>query len=222
MNTKELVNQLISQRDSSLAKQMEKYMRNQFTFLGIQSLKRRELTKPLLNEIKKHSSVDWRFVDYLWNQPYREFQYTACDYLVLMKNKLTPDDIPYLKKLALNKSWWDTVDILDKVIGTIGLTYPVVNELMLDWSTNNNIWLRRIAINHQRHRKDLTDRVLLEQIITNNFGTDEFFVNKAIGWILRDYSKTDPAWVRQFIIKYEKEMHPLSIREGSKYLDRFD
>jgi len=89
---------------------------------------------------------------------------------------------------------------------------------MLKWSTDDDIWLRRIAIDHQNGRKDKTNTVLLEKILINNLGTDEFFINKAIGWSLREYSKTNPEWVRAFVDKNRNKMSNLSIREASKYL----
>ena len=88
----------------------------------------------------------------------------------------------------------------------------------VQWSTDEDFWVRRIAIDHQLLRKDKTNTVLLEKIIVNNFGSDEFFINKAIGWSLRDYSKTDPEWVRDFIERYRNRMDKLSIREAGKYI----
>lgn len=93
-----------------------------------------------------------------------------------------------------------------------------VNDLMLEWSKDEDFWLRRIAIDHQLCRKDKTNTELLEKIIVNNFGSDEFFINKAIGWGLRDYSKINPEYVRAFINKYRDQMASLSIKEASKYL----
>ena len=93
-----------------------------------------------------------------------------------------------------------------------------INDLMQEWSTDTDIWLRRIAIDHQLCRKDRTNTKLLEKILVNNLGSSEFFINKAIGWSLRDYSKTDSGWVRTFIERYNERMDKLSIREASKYL----
>ena len=104
------------------------------------------------------------------------------------------------------------------IIGGIALKYPKVNDIILQWSTDENIWLRRIAIDHQLLRKEKTNTELLEKIIENNFGQTEFFINKAIGWALRDYSKTNPKWVRDFIEKNKDKMAKLSIKEGSKYI----
>ena len=135
-----------------------------------------------------------------------------------MKDKLTIDDIPKFKRLILEKSWWDTIDNLDMTIGALALKDSNVNKILLEWSLDENIWLRRIAIDHQLLRKDKTNTELLSKILKNNLGQTEFFINKAIGWALRDYSKTNPEWVRNFIEENRENMAKLSIKEASKYL----
>lgn len=205
-------------RNEERARQMSAYMRNLFPFLGIQTPKRRELNREFLKEARKKQAVDWEFVKRCWAKEEREYQYLALDYLKRMEKWLTARDTVKLKELALDKSWWDTVDVIDKLIGNIALNHPKINEKLLEWSVADNIWLRRIAINHQRGRKEKTDTQLLEKVIVNNLGQTEFFIQKAIGWALREYSKTDPEWVRRFIKKHEGKMAPLSIREASKYL----
>ena len=205
-------------RNEERARQMSAYMRNLFPFLGIQTPKRRELSREFLKEARKKQAIDWEFVKRCWAKEEREYQYLALDYLKRMEKWLTARDTVKLKELALDKSWWDTVDVIDKLIGNIALNHPKINEKLLEWSVADNIWLRRIAINHQRGRKEKTDTQLLEKVIVNNLGQTEFFIQKAIGWALREYSKTDPEWVRRFIKKHEGKMAPLSIREASKYL----
>lgn len=135
-----------------------------------------------------------------------------------MNKELKFEDIPRINKYIKVKQWWDTIDFFNKIIGNIGLRDRRVDSLMLEWSEDEDFWVRRLAINHQLGRKEKTKTALLEEIITNNFGSDEFFINKAIGWSLRDYSKVNPEWVRVFINKYSDEMSNLSIREASKYL----
>ena len=97
-----------------------------------------------------------------------------------------------------------TIDGFYKIIGDIAFVDNRINELMLEWSTDEDFWLRRIAINHQICRKDKTDTILLEKILLNNFESSEFFINKAIGWSLRDYSKTNPKWVSDFSSRSEE------------------
>jgi 3-methyladenine DNA glycosylase AlkD len=150
--------------------------------------------------------------------PEREFQYLGVASLNKFKDALTPVDIPNLRAVITKKSWWDTVDGLDIIAGNMALRHPEINATLLAWSQDKNIWLRRAAINHQRTRKAKTDTNLLEQIIVNCFGTQEFFINKAIGWALREYGKTNPDWVRAFIKRHKPQMTPLSIREAGKYV----
>ena len=143
---------------------------------------------------------------------------SAGERLGALQPHLAPHDIPRLQALITDKSWWDTSDVLDRIVGGIALRHPEVNATLLDWSQSDNIWLRRVAIDHQLLRKGQTDTALLEAIIRYNLELKEFFINKAIGWALRDYSKTNPAWVRRFIDTYGDRMVKLSLREAQKYL----
>ena len=204
--------------DPKNAVKMAKYMRNRFIFYGIPTPKRKKLYRDFLKEEKRNKIIDWGFLDQCYDDEHREFQYLVTDYLSELNSLLTYDDIPAIRKYIDRKQWWDTIDSLDQVIGKIGLRDERVDELMLEWSTDEDFWVRRIAIDHQLLRKDKTNTVLLEKIIVNNFGSDEFFINKAIGWSLRDYSKTDPEWVRDFIERYRNRMDKLSIREAGKYI----
>ena len=214
MDTKILLKLLENQADPAKVPAMEAYMKNKFSFLGVQ--------KPILKKIEREffikDPIDWTFVEECWQQPYREFQYIAMDYLDKKKKELRPEDFPKLKQLAQTKSWWDSIDQLDLIIGEITFTYPETKQVMLDWSKDQDFWLRRIAIDHQLMCKDLTDTDLLAEVICNNFGQTEFFINKAIGWSLRNYSKVNHDWVRAFIDQHASQMASLSIREASKYL----
>lgn len=218
MNLYPLIDELKELGNKDKATLMKAYMRDRFEFLGIATPLRKNTCKPYFKEAKKEAVVDWGFVDACWDCEYRELQYVAIGYLSIMADKLSPIDIPRIKNLALTKSWWDSIDGLDAIVGTIAFNYPEVNKTLLEWSTDENFWLRRIAIDHQLKRKSETDTALLEAIIVNNLGETEFFINKAIGWSLREYSKTDANWVRSFIEKYGHKMAPLSIREATKYV----
>ncbi|WP_294578289.1 DNA alkylation repair protein [uncultured Thomasclavelia sp.] len=207
-----------SNRDDQNAQKMAKYMRNLFKFYGIATPKRKAICRDILKQEKKNRVIDWQFLDYCYQDDYRELQYFVGDYLKAMQKYLTYDDIDHLKQYIQTKQWWDTTDFFDQIIGKIGLQDQRVANLMLQWSLDEDFWLRRIAIDHQLLRKDKTDTQLLETIIVNNLNSNEFFINKAIGWSLRDYSKTNPDWVRSFIAKYHDNLSSLSIKEASKYL----
>ena len=217
MDIEELVKELKAVANPDDVVAMKAYMKNKFEFLGVKTPARRKLTKAFF---KQHtdSVIDWNFINEAWKNPYRELQYTALDYLEIRKKLLTPSDLPRLKKLAQTKSWWDTIDFLDRLVGSIIARFPETKEIIVAWSCDEDIWLRRLAIDYQLLRKEKTDTELLEKILVNNLGRTEFFINKAIGWALRDYSKTNPDWVKDFIERHRVEMAALSIREGSKYI----
>ena len=212
-----LFTEMEENKNEEQAKKMAAYMQNKFVFLGIPKPKLKEIIKPYIKEGKKNE-LDWKFVNICWSKNYREAQYAAIEYLDCFIKTLTDNDLPKLKKLIVTKSWWETADSIDALVGKIVLNYKQLEKEMLKWSTDDNIWLRRVSIDFQLQYKEKTNQKLFEQIIVNNFGTDEFFINKAIGWSLREYSKINKKWVKDFINQYKNQLHKLSIKEPSKYL----
>lgn len=197
--------------------EMASYMKNLFHFLGVQKQARKNICKQYFKN-KPENDIDFSFTDKCYNNKYREFQYIAVDYLTLNKTIFNDSHIQKLKEYITTKSWWDTVDGINRIVGYISLHYKSVENILIEWSKEKNIWLRRVAIDHQLLRKNETNEKLLEKIILNNLNSKEFFINKAIGWSLRDYSKTNSKWVKDFIKKYGKNLNNLSVREASKYL----
>ena len=218
MSLADLLMELDAAKNPEKATPMEAYMRHQFSFLGVAGPERNALYKKYFPSAKKTKIIDWDFVDTCWEKEPRKYQYVAANYLKAMQSYLTKDDLPKLERLVVTKSWWDTVDILDRVVGSLVYGKPELEERILQWSLSDNIWLRRVAIDHQLLRKEKTDVQLMEKVLLNNLNQTEFFINKAIGWALRDYSKTNPEWVASFIEKNKERMAELSIREASKYL----
>ncbi|MGX8060038.1 DNA alkylation repair protein [Lactococcus lactis] len=216
------------------AEKQAAYLRHQFEFIGLKTPERRLLAKDFLKEKKADRQIDWELVFEFWNLPEREFQYLALDYLHQMKKWVIFDDMEKIKKLTVSKSWWDTVDALDELVGHLLLTgrkqatendstaYEQVKTLVKEWAQAENFWIRRIAIDCQLSFKNQTDlELLLYNIEKNLLGSsfaDEFFITKAIGWALRDLAKTNSAWVIKFIEEHENKMAKLSIREASKHL----
>lgn len=222
---KEIENIYKSHGDPKMAGQMAAYMRNNFEFYGLPAGLRRELAKPYIKEGKKAKSIDWNLLTELFSNPYREINYFGLNLLKVQSHLLTIDDFENLVALAKIRPWWDTIDNIDSIIGTLGYGNKDFEEKILILAANDNFWLRRIAIGHQRKYKDKTDPDLLAKIIKINLNIpprdkdEEFFINKAIGWALREYSKTKPDWVRSFLDNQANDLSNLSIREASKYLD---
>ncbi len=207
-----------SHRNTDNAAAMTAYLKNQFSFLGIKKPERQQLCKAVLAGCKKNNAIDWQWVNDLWQRPEREYQYLAMEILLVSKTKLTFADLDKIEHLITQKSWWDTVDtIAGNLLGEMGKRYPEqMNEAMLLWSRSDNMWKARSAILFQLKYKNLTNTAVLSECILYNNSSTEFFIRKAIGWALREYSKTNPDWVRDFI--KEHPLSALSVREGSKYL----
>lgn len=197
---------------------MKKYMKDHFPFLGIKSPLRKELEKQFFKEteiLKRPFNQD--FVISLWEKDEREYQYTAITYTGKFIKKLPKDVIQFLGGLITTKSWWDSVDSIAPLAGELAKKYPeLINENINQWSVDDNFWLQRTSILFQLKYKDQTNEALLYDYIVKNADSKEFFIQKAIGWALREYSKTNPVSVKEFI--RDNQLAPLSIREGSKYL----
>ncbi len=229
-----IIEEFRQHKNEENAEKQAAYLRHQFEFIGLKTPERRLLAKDFLKEKKQSKEIEWDFVFELWNLPEREFQYLAIDYLHQMKKWLIFDDMEKIKKLTVSKSWWDTVDALDELVGHLLLTgrkqatendstaYEQVKTLVKEWAQAENFWIRRIAIDCQLSFKNQTDLELLSYNIEKNLlgssFADEFFITKAIGWALRDLAKTNSAWVIKFIEEHENKMAKLSIREASKHL----
>ncbi|WP_449540238.1 DNA alkylation repair protein [Ferdinandcohnia sp. Marseille-Q9671] len=198
---------------------MQKYMKNHFPFLGIKTPVRRKLMRDFYAEtgiVKQEFQQE--LVEQLWRKEEREYQYAALDYLVRSLKKLTSSHLPFIEELITTKSWWDTVDVLSPhIVGKIGRETPqVITETINEWAYSNHLWLIRSSILFQLKYKEETNETILYHYITANASSKEFFIQKAIGWALREYSKTSPDSVRAFI--QENTLPKLSIREGSKYI----
>lgn len=221
MNTylKPLVKSFRENADPANAEPMAKYMKNLFPYLGIKTPTRRELLKdffaehgvPELSKLK-HITLD------LWELQEREFQYVAIGLLRKFTKTWDEDFIDLFEQLIITKSWWDTVDGLASwMVGEHFKRFPHIRDKYINrWMKSGNMWLQRTCLLFQLSYKEKTDEMLMRSIITSLNGSNEFFINKAIGWILREYSKTDAQAVIDFV--GNNELAPLSKREALKWL----
>jgi len=178
------------------------YMKNHFEFFGIKTDIRRNIQKPFLvkNYLPDKSDLE-KIVRTLWLKPQREYQYFAQELTKNYLNKFDKNDIELFEFMILNKSWWDTIDfIAPTLMGNYFKIYPEQrNNYIKKWLASNNIWLQRSSILFQLKYKDELDVEFLSYVINSLLGSKEFFINKAIGWILREHSKTNPKWVLEFV-----------------------
>ncbi len=159
-------------------------------------------------------------VEGLWALPEREYQYAGCGLVARHIKVCGPGFIAVVGRLVTTKSWWDTVDSLAKNgAGALVLRYPELAGTMDQWMESESMWLRRTAILHQLGFKERTDAERLFRYCSLEAHEHEFFIRKAIGWALREYSKEDPAAVRAFVAAHDAELSGLSKREALLWLN---
>ena len=197
--------------------QMAAYMKHRFPFLGLQAPIRKELTKALIRESKQLPTalILTKINDY-YAMPEREYQYVAIDLAIANVKRWNEAELWQLAGYVSQKAWWDSVDAWRKLFGLRIKYYPEeLPVIFQQFHESPDFWLRRVALNLQLMEKERTDLALLTQAIVKDQETDEFFIQKAIGWSLREYSKTNQAWVKAFLDKYQ--LSPLAVREASKH-----
>lgn len=192
--------------------------------LGIKSPERRAIYKKFIRTncfklTSEEQLMGW--VDLLWNQPFREYQYIAMDELQSSRKLLTSRGAEMVERLVTEKSWWDTVDILAANI--LGDFYnsrhdALESKIVKTWTKSRNVWLNRAGILVQLKFKKDTRLDLLDAAIKPHMASKDFFHQKAIGWALRELSKSNPIWVKHYTA--EHNLMALSKREALRYLSR--
>ena len=136
------------------------------------------------------------------------------------KKQFNTDDLNFVQNLITTKSWWDSVDFLaSTILGTILKPHPnLAQDVAREMMSSNNMWLKRSALIFQLKYKSETNKALLYELIAETQGSTEFFINKAAGWALRQYSKFNPSSVALFIQDNKDWLSKLTVKEGSKYL----
>ncbi len=219
-NIAELEERFLFLANPENAKGAEAYMKNQFKFYGIYTTERRKISNDYIKEvgILTPKELDTT-VKVLWKMPYREYQYVGQELIAFHKKYWTEDIIKLAEFCIVNKSWWDTVDnIASMILGPYFQLYPQqIIPVTSRWNDSNNFWLQRSSIMFQKSYKHKTDTALLVKYILNCNTSKEFFIQKAIGWALREYSKTDAEWVLEFVSNHQ--LASLSKREALRLIN---
>ena len=215
-----LENAFAANKNPENAFAMAKYMKNNFPFFGIKTEERRRIFKEIWKENKEEVSADARRIALeLYSKQERELQYCAIEILIKeLKGNYKKQDIQLIEKLMLNNSWWDSVDTIAKyLLGNYLVQFPEeISNVINRFSNSENIWLNRSAILFQLDYKAKTDAELLFTLCKKHAASKEFFIQKAIGWALRDYSRFNPKGVTEFV--HRTDLKPLSKREALRNL----
>ena len=198
-------------------------MRDQFEFLGLKKDRREEACKKFWSENQipqDHNLID--LVKLLWAEPYRELQYIAMQLFEKAIKKSDSSSLDLLEYMIVTKSWWDTVDfIAANLVGAFFKRHPELKkQIPENWIISDNMWLRRTAIIYQLKYKKDTDTDRLFSFVLKTAHEKEFFIQKAQGWALREYAKTDAKSIVDFVKSNESRLSNLTKREALKHQNR--
>lgn len=201
------------------AQPMERYLKNKFPMFGVKTPERKTVLKKYLPKkvLKENVAAYLKEVKFLWDKEERDYQYVAMYILEQLMKEVSVAELPLLKYCIQHKSWWDTVDLLAaKNLGAMFKGRDLFKTEIASWIADEDMWLNRSAMLVQLKYKEATDLAFLEASIVPHLESKEFFLQKAIGWVLREYAKTDAQWVIDFCEKHT--LKPLSRREALRLL----
>ncbi len=217
---RELEKELQLNSNKENAFQMAKYMKNHFVYFGIKSPERKSISAPFIKTLSKDYGKNyWEITKILWKKEQREFQYIAMEILAKTKKHWDEKSIDLFKEIIIDKSWWDSIDfIASNLVGNFMLIFHSDDySLMRKWNRNENMWIVRTSILFQLKLKEKTDWKLLQDNILAHGDSKEFFLRKAMGWALREFSKREGDLVEEFI-EENHHLSGLTKREALKWL----
>ena len=211
--------------DPARAAQQQAYMKSAMPFFGVGVPQCRRIAHAVFRAHPLADAGAWQaaILDLWRNAAHREERYAAVELLLFTPYArwLEPARLPLVEELVVTGAWWDYVDaIAARGMGAMLAAHPrPVKAALREWAHDDDIWKRRTAILAQLKARQATDTALLADTIRPSIGEPEFFLRKGIGWALREYSKTDPAWVTAFV-RSHAGLSALSRREALKHLER--
>ncbi|GAA4659564.1 DNA alkylation repair protein [Arthrobacter cryoconiti] len=200
---------------------MAAYMKSATPFLGVPSPMVRATVRTLAKEHPFTGAAQMSATTLkLWAEAqYREERYAA---IMLTDSPVCRGEIellPFYTTVIEEGQWWDYVDSIAPRLCELLLAHPATMEpLLLAWSQHTNMWFRRASIIAQLAAKTATNTALLEELLVPNLADPQFFIRKASGWALRQYARTDPGWVLDFVARHKNAISSLTYREALKHL----
>lgn len=213
--------ELLERSDPVRAAGARAYMKSALPFLGVRvpEVRRLALAAAAAHPFTSAGQLRSTVLELWRSAAAREERYAAIDLTGLRLVSRDIDMLPVYEEIIRTGAWWDFVDgVTHRICGLLQSHRPSMTALLLAWSTDADFWIRRASILSQLKAKSHTDRDLLRAVIEANLADPEFFIRKAIGWALREYAKTDPEWVRDFVADHGSRLSPLSRKEALRHL----
>jgi 3-methyladenine DNA glycosylase AlkD len=215
----ELEEALVQAAHPDRAQAMAAYMKNHFGFIGIPKPQRAAIQKPFFKALQQTRCGAGAFLEHCWQKKEREWHYAGMDYALGNPKLQEADFLSQLEMAITTHSWWDTVDLLaSRGLGPWLKKNPALEKpTIARWRQHPNLWLNRSCLLYQLHYGQSTDFELLKSLCLDYASTKEFFIQKAMGWALRHYARTNAAGVVEFVTSHA--LPSLSKREALKHFE---
>ncbi|HEY6461647.1 MAG TPA: DNA alkylation repair protein [Polyangiaceae bacterium] len=204
------------------ARWQKAYMKSALDFHGVSSAEVRDAARALLGTDGGLDGASMRaIVDYLSRSGWFDVRSAGLAMLERQAKSLGPGDLPWLIDLVRRGGCWAHVDgLATNVVGAIVTAHPKTLSLLPRWARDDDFWVRRTALLAQERelKRGRGDFALFERIAAPMLEEKEFFVRKAIGWVLRETSKLRPELAYRFLAANRARVSGLTLREGAKYL----
>jgi 3-methyladenine DNA glycosylase AlkD len=208
--------------DPVRASQEQRYLKSQQTFLGVSMPVLRKTAKAFVRAHPelRHDAL-FALVARLWDTQIHELRALAVGILELKQAQLRAADLPVLITLVRQAQTWALVDWLAiKVLGAIVVREPRARKYLERWARDDDFWVRRSALLcwHDALFSGGGDFEHFAQLARPMLGEREFFIRKAIGWVLRSTAKRTPKRTYDFVAQHAAEMSGLTFREATRNL----
>jgi 3-methyladenine DNA glycosylase AlkD len=200
----------------------KRYLKSPFKFYGISRSDMQKIAKSIKRTHPTLSQND--LLDLcakLWDDEYHECKSIALDLMNQYKNHIDGHALKLIDKMIDSATGWDHIDEISiRLVGQLLRTDQKQFEYIRRCEQSDNFWKRRVSIICQLKlfKTEYFDPKLFFNICADHLYEKEFFIRKAIGWGLRELSKTKPEKVFEFILQNKQNMSGLTFREGSRRL----
>ncbi len=209
--------------DPVTAKEQQRYMKSAMPYWSLKTSELQKICREAFKENDPENNKDYlnTLLIFFESATHREEWYAGVRYARRFDHFIGEKDVPIYLEIVRITQWWDVVDsVAQNLIGKALLGSDNLHSSLKKWIQDNNLWIRRTALLAQLKYKDQTDFNLLKDLVKSTWYEKEFFIRKAIGWALRQYSYTNPQAVQKFIMENENNLSPLSVQEGMKVILR--
>ncbi|WP_176611650.1 DNA alkylation repair protein [Actinomadura sp. WMMB 499] len=217
--------ELRDRADPVRAANERRYLKSAFVHLGVPVPAIRKAAVPVARELPDRGEL-LALAGALWTvedagRPVHEARMAAVEVLVKRVGLLEPGDIAVAERLILDSASWVYVDNLaDRVAGALVLREPGLGAVLDDWAADPCMWLRRSALLALLPgvRTGAPDLPRISRFGDALIGESEFFIRKALGWVLREQSRKDPAWVTGWVEARIADVPGVTLREAVRHL----